>query len=475
VACGDTFLLQATEPNVNENITIQNWQVSSSNIEILEENNSVTNAVLIATYNTYTFEWWLKKQGTLQEDVFCNVKEEIEVNFVEEPRSDFEIIHPVCENGVATLNAGEANLNYEWTYDNDNGVLVSEEDTLQEIKLKWNTDVAEDSTHIVTLSVTDDFGCSTDSTNIIREPKGITLTFTMEDETCEKGNGELSVTPYINEIDTVFTYLWTMENDVNDFSYLEDSIYNLGDTLVAGWYKIKVNYRNNCFKIDSIEIKNLGALEADITNSGELKGFVPHEVTFNDASSFDDGEGAGASYIWRFYLTEKAPESSKINFDSEDPATVKFEDKETDEIKGKDEEHKNPVVKFIEPGFYRTHLKVTSKEKCVSKITFPEIIEIEANLEVKMPNIFSPNSAIPENRFFKPDFGEKIEAVSTFDCKVFNRWGKEIYSWTNENEGWDGKINGNVAATGTYYYVAEIKDLTGNITKSKNSFYLVGE
>ncbi len=77
-------------------------------------------------------------------------------------------------------------------------------------------------------------------------------------------------------------------------------------------------------------------------------------------------------------------------------------------------------------------------------------------------NAFSPNGDQINDRFMK---GSQI--------RIFNRWGVEIFSGT---DGWNGKYNGVPVSPGTYYYVHEIKDLSGNTVRIvKGSITLVRE
>lgn len=80
---------------------------------------------------------------------------------------------------------------------------------------------------------------------------------------------------------------------------------------------------------------------------------------------------------------------------------------------------------------------------------------------VSFPNAFTPN-ADGHNDFFKPH----LECVVThFDMKIFNRWGKEVFSTTNPYAGWNGFGNGMRMDAGVYYYVASMK--LANLTETQ--------
>ena len=73
---------------------------------------------------------------------------------------------------------------------------------------------------------------------------------------------------------------------------------------------------------------------------------------------------------------------------------------------------------------------------------------------LEMPNAFTPNGD-GLNNFFRP-WGRNI---TRYEMRVFDRWGKEVYSISNgtlssADEGWNGKVNGTDAEIGVYsYYV----------------------
>lgn len=88
------------------------------------------------------------------------------------------------------------------------------------------------------------------------------------------------------------------------------------------------------------------------------------------------------------------------------------------------------------------------------------------------PNAFSPGASEGVNDEWKVSY----KSIVKYECHIFNRWGKEMFSSTDPAQGWDGKQGGKVVPAGVYYYVivAEGSDgkkykLSGdiNILKSK--------
>ena len=62
-------------------------------------------------------------------------------------------------------------------------------------------------------------------------------------------------------------------------------------------------------------------------------------------------------------------------------------------------------------------------------------------------------SSFPENRFFRPNYTGKLDAMQ-FD--IFNRLGENIYSSNNIHDiGWDGSYKNQLAPSGVYTYILE--------------------
>lgn len=84
---------------------------------------------------------------------------------------------------------------------------------------------------------------------------------------------------------------------------------------------------------------------------------------------------------------------------------------------------------------------------CDSTTTY--ILEVLVQDSIFIPNIFTPNGD-NFNDLFLPIFVN----IKTFKCDIYNRWGSEIYSWSNSNNGWDGKTkSGDESPEGTYFYI----------------------
>ena len=127
---------------------------------------------------------------------------------------------------------------------------------------------------------------------------------------------------------------------------------------------------------------------------------------------------------------------------------------------------------FPDSGFYDVALVVTNDNGCVDTSFYS--IYIEGLPEYEIPNVFTPNGDDLNERF-QPETYAVSEAV----MKIFNRWGRPVFSYEGavppvDSWGWDGTINGGAkAASGTYYYLLDLKGVNGDNFSEKGTVTLV--
>ncbi len=86
-----------------------------------------------------------------------------------------------------------------------------------------------------------------------------------------------------------------------------------------------------------------------------------------------------------------------------------------------------------------------------------------------LPNVFSPNND-GKNDVFLPFFGDEndnpitlpdgrgiLDYLDVWEIRIYNRWGSLVFENNNVQPGWDGKIEGEPVAEGTYYCVISFK------------------
>ncbi len=80
---------------------------------------------------------------------------------------------------------------------------------------------------------------------------------------------------------------------------------------------------------------------------------------------------------------------------------------------------------------------------------------------VKEPKLFYPTAFTPNNDGNNDEFKVGGQYISTFEMKIFNRWGEQLYTSTDIDQGWDGTFRGNAVPEGTYAFVADLTDFAG--------------
>jgi len=76
---------------------------------------------------------------------------------------------------------------------------------------------------------------------------------------------------------------------------------------------------------------------------------------------------------------------------------------------------------------------------------------------IYIPNAFSVNGANP---IFKPV--SSLRQVQNYNFTIYNRYGQEIFTTNNPDEGWDGILpNGEIAQEGVYIYRLSVRDGNG--------------
>lgn len=78
------------------------------------------------------------------------------------------------------------------------------------------------------------------------------------------------------------------------------------------------------------------------------------------------------------------------------------------------------------------------------------------------PNAFQPVGGNMEDQMFGPNILTGCENLVSFEMKIFNRWGKNIFTSNSANVKWNGAIDGDPQPGGIYFYWAQYDD--GNTT-----------
>lgn len=94
------------------------------------------------------------------------------------------------------------------------------------------------------------------------------------------------------------------------------------------------------------------------------------------------------------------------------------------------------------------YLKVTVTDKNGCKGIDSTYVGVKLCCEISLPSAFSPNNDGRNDRFGIISKGNY--RILTF--RIVNRYGREVFSTTNQNERWDGTYKEQPQGIGTYYY-----------------------
>jgi gliding motility-associated-like protein len=181
-------------------------------------------------------------------------------------------------------------------------------------------------------------------------------------------------------------------------------------------------------------------LKSDIQWSPDIPTTTDNLVTFNPVSEY----GNAASYRWMF---------SGTGLGDADTSVIK-----------------NPQRRYEETGKYPVMLIETSEFGCIDTvITF---LEIRDDLNLYVPNSFTPNGDGINDFFFVKGLGFKAE---NFFLDVYDRWSHLVFSSRDISKGWDGTVKGGAPVEGTYIYKVRIvgqngegrKEYMGHVTLIK--------
>jgi gliding motility-associated-like protein len=120
-------------------------------------------------------------------------------------------------------------------------------------------------------------------------------------------------------------------------------------------------------------------------------------------------------------------------------------------------------------GHYYVTLAVQTDYGCQDTVV-KEVI-IEPLITFYAPNSFTPNND-GRNDFFIT-YGVGIDE-STFEIRIFDRWGQLVFFTPDMSKGWNGHMNDmeEILPEGVYSYIASFKDIKGNAHKERGTITL---
>jgi gliding motility-associated-like protein len=173
---------------------------------------------------------------------------------------------------------------------------------------------------------------------------------------------------------------------------------------------------------------------------------TPEEITILDPIvTFGNESEGGTEYIWSFGDGEGSSEVS-------------------------------PEHEYERADTYEVQLLVTNEYGCTDAAT--QTIFVNSELQVFVPNAFTPNNDGNNDAWLPQVNGE--EFIISYECWVYDRWGKLVFNSTTIGEPWigDNTSDGNgthfVSSTESFIWKIELKQVDGRGAKiSTGNVFLI--
>ncbi len=356
----------------------------------------------------------------------------------------------------------------------------------------------------VTLTVTDNRGCSQVFNTQILQPEQIAITTPLDGLAPPKcfGGSDGQITISVTKGTPPYTYSWSgVGGPIGGGNPITD--------LSAGTYTVTVTDSKGCTEVQFFILSDPDPIVGTYLPIEPILCFGDETTLYIDTIT----GGAGAPYQYSIdfgvYLNPDFPISigggrhyityiDRVGCEKTDsffvfepaPITVTFDPAEVEIQLGDTLFQLIPIIsganvdsfvwqpanllsdpKVLEP-YIRTFesqkytLTVYDANGCSGTGTIQ--INIDPNRNVYVPNVFWPGNTRGLNDYFNPNVGLGVEIVNYM--RIFDRWGNLMYERTNfypnNNdlaEGWDGRYRGEYVMPGVYIYVIEVKFLDGRV------------
>jgi gliding motility-associated-like protein len=128
----------------------------------------------------------------------------------------------------------------------------------------------------------------------------------------------------------------------------------------------------------------------------------------------------------------------------------------------------NATHAYTREGTFLVRLVAITSDGCTT--VTPKVV-IVGQLEDRpfVPNVFTPNGDGFNDRWLISGMVNPLK----FECVISDRWGRQVASFNNYLDGWDGKVGGSTAPEGVYFYNLNIHLNTGGWYKRTGQLTLL--
>ncbi|MBC7744603.1 MAG: gliding motility-associated C-terminal domain-containing protein [Flavobacterium sp.] len=156
------------------------------------------------------------------------------------------------------------------------------------------------------------------------------------------------------------------------------------------------------------------------------------------------------------------------------PVSVKFTNNSTDADAfswdfgdGATSTEVNPEHVYSTFGTFTIRLNASKNQVCNNSVTRGTFI-ITADNTIFIPNTFTPNADL-----FNDEFVVTISNISTYNIKIFNRYGSPLYQSNDAFDHWKGIYNDELLPVGTYFYIINATSLSGEKILESGSISII--
>jgi gliding motility-associated-like protein len=263
---------------------------------------------------------------------------------------------------------------------------------------KTSEDISGLSAGTYTLSVTDAQGHNATFAYTITEPAALTLSASSSPAHCNMNDGTVAInTGSTNQ----FSYLWS--NGKTDATL---------NNLRNGTYIVTATDSKGCTAKTSTTVENTNALSIKFTSSPS----APLKVDFtNNSVDLTSNVSSETMWVWKFGDGQSA-------FNN------------------------NTNHTYAQPGTYHACLIAKNLSGCIDSLC--NDIEVNSDLYVTVPNIFTPNGDGKND-----DFTITSKGIQKIEMTVYDQQFVKVFEMTGASAAWDGRTStGKEVPDGTYYY-----------------------
>jgi gliding motility-associated-like protein len=328
-------------------------------------------------------------------------------------------VRPITATGTVVSNFGDFDLSCPDS--NDGAVSVEIDGGLPQYVVAWSTGMVGDTLSGLAagsyeFTVTDANGCQAEGAVSLEAPESIALTTDVLSPVCA---GESTGAIILRGI-TGGMPPYEYSTDGQTFRTLDQTTPIITD-LASGTYSFSIQDVNDCSTVSVVTIPEPQALDVDLGPDVTIK--------YGDSLQLDP--------ILNFLPDQFAWRPAET---VSDPASL------------------TPLVIPTET----TTVVFTATDTAGCEVSDQLTITIDNSRNVFLPSAFSPNGD-GLNDFFSPLVGENVRMI--LSLKIFDRWGTMMYDGNDlpgdNDSGWNGRINGELAPAGVYVFYAEIEFLDG--------------